>query len=229
MKPKILLFEDETNIAETLIYALETDGFVATRVATGAEGLRLLGEKPFDLVILDVGLPDQTGFEVCKKIRKTSEVPIFFLTARSEEIDKIIGLEIGADDYITKPFSPREVTARVKSLFRRLNSVGEQKSTKAIGPFAVDEAKVQISFKGSVLPLTRYEFGILNLLLRRPGQVFSREQIMQEVWDEPEMALDRTVDTHIKSLRTKLKAVAPEADVIITHRSLGYSLKEKLE
>src|SRR6185295_16275980 len=118
MKKKVLIFEDEPAIAENLVYALETEGFATRRVATAAEGLALT--ESFDLIILDIGLPDQSGFEVCKKIRAESQVPIFFLTARSEEVDRVVGLEIGADDYIVKPFSPREVVARVKAVFRRL-------------------------------------------------------------------------------------------------------------
>lgn len=230
MKPKILLIEDESKIAETLLYALETDGFQALRAATGNEGLKLLKEKTFDLVILDVGLPDQNGFEVCKKIRQHSQVPIFFLTARNNEIDKVVGLEIGADDYITKPFSPREVTARIKSIFRRLdgNLAAPVPAKKVVGSFEIDDSKYSISFKEQSLSLTRYEYGILKLLLRRPGQVFTREQLMQEVWDEPEMALDRTIDTHIKSLRTKLRQVDPDLDIILTHRGIGYSVKENL-
>jgi two-component system catabolic regulation response regulator CreB len=229
MKPKILIIEDERNIAETLVYALETDGFQAIRVATGQEGLKLLKEKTFDLIILDVGLPDQNGFEVCKRIRKQSQIPIFFLTARSGEIDKVVGLEIGADDYITKPFSPREVTARIKSLFRRLDvNNRSQPSIKTAGSFKIDESKYSISLKGKPLELTRYEYGLLKVLLRRPGQVYTRDQLMQEVWDEPEMALDRTIDTHIKSIRTKLREIDQSIDVIQTHRGIGYSVCEDL-
>jgi len=226
-KPKILLVEDEANIAETLMYALDTDGFHATRVGTGHQALREVQTQNFDLIILDVGLPDQNGFEVCKKIRHFSQVPIFFLTARSEEIDKVVGLEIGADDYITKPFSPREVTARVKALFRRLQGAATPQ-VKAAGSFAIDDSKFSISFKQQPLSLTRYEYGLFKVLLRRPGQVYSREQLMQEVWAEPEMSLDRTVDTHIKSLRTKLRQLDCELDVIVTHRGVGYSVKEDL-
>lgn len=229
MKPKILVVEDETGIAETLVYALETEGFSPTHVSTGFDALRILKERLFDLIILDVGLPDLNGFELCKKIRQTSQVPIFFLTARSQELDKVVGLEIGADDFITKPFSPREVTARIKSLFRRLDGkVAQSSAPKQIGSFEIDEAKYIISFKKVPLGLTRYEYGLFKALLSRPGQVFTREQLMQKVWDEPEMAMDRTVDTHIKSLRLKLKSIDPNLDVIQTHRGIGYSIKEDL-
>jgi two-component system, OmpR family, catabolic regulation response regulator CreB len=229
MKPKILIFEDESNIAEALIYALETDGFQPTRVANGHDGLALLEKESFSLIILDIGLPDQSGFEVCKKIRSTSQIPLFFLTARNSEIDKIVGLEIGADDYITKPFSPREVTARVKSLFRRLQN-NSSASLKDHTPelFKIDEEKYQITFKSLPLTLTKYEYGLLKTLLKRPGQVFTREQLMQSVWQSPEMSLDRTIDTHVKTIRLKLREIDETLDLIVTHRGLGYSIKEIL-
>lgn len=227
MKPKILIFEDESNIAETLIYALETDGFQPTRVSNGCDGLALLEKESFNLIILDIGLPDQSGFEVCKKIRSLNQTPIFFLTARNSEIDKIVGLEIGADDYITKPFSPREVTARVKALFRRLqNSSNSSEKNHDQKIFKIDEEKYQITFKSHPLTLTKYEYGLLKTLLKRPGQVFTREQLMQSVWQTPEMSLDRTIDTHIKTLRLKLREVDENMDMIVTHRGIGYSIKE---
>lgn len=225
-KKEILIFEDETNIAETLIYALETDGFSVQRVATGSEGLKILEQKKVDLIILDVGLPDLNGFEVCKKIRKTSQTPIFFLTARSSEVDKVVGLEIGADDYITKPFSPREVSARVKAIFRRLEGRVEQITKNSKSQFVIDESKHKIFFRDVPLNLTKYEFGLLKTLLKRPGQVYSREQLMQIVWSDPEMSLERTVDSHIKSLRMKLKENEP-AEIIVTHRGVGYSIDEE--
>lgn len=225
-KKEILIFEDETSIADTLIYALETDGFSVQRVATGAEGLKILEKKEVHLVVLDVGLPDMNGFEVCKKIRKVSQTPIFFLTARSSEVDKVVGLEIGADDYITKPFSPREVSARVKAIFRRLEGRVEQNIKNTKSQFVIDESKYKIFFRDVPLNLTKYEYGLLKTLLKRPGQVFSREQLMQIVWSDPEMSLERTVDSHIKSLRMKLKE-SESAEIIITHRGVGYSIDEE--
>lgn len=226
---KILVFEDEQSIADALLYAFKTEGFQAVRASTAEEGLRWFAKEKFDLIVLDVGLPDASGFEVCKRIRKESQIPIFFLTARSEEVDKIVGLEIGADDYITKPFSPREVTARIKSLFRRLDSnQSEVETKKQQGAFAIDEAKFQISYKGKKLELTRYEFGLLRTLLKHPGRVYSRAQLMEAVWQEPDMSLERTVDTHVKLLRSKLKEVEPEKDLVVTHRGIGYSLAEDI-
>jgi two-component system, OmpR family, catabolic regulation response regulator CreB len=225
---KILVFEDERSIAETLLYALTTEGFQAKHVTTGEAGLKLFAEEPFDLIILDVGLPDLSGFEICKRIRQSSNVPIFFLTARSAEIDKIVGLEIGADDYITKPFSPREVTTRIKTIFRRIEASKPQAASGpklSLGPFTVDAEKFQITLSGQLLELTRYEFGLLQVLLKAPGRVYSRAQLMELVWDTPDMSLERTIDTHVKALRMKLKALDPR-EFILTHRGIGYSFTE---
>jgi two-component system catabolic regulation response regulator CreB len=227
VKERILIFEDEPAIADNLIYALETEGFTARRAATARQGLDLLAREPADLVILDVGLPDMSGFDVCKQIRTTSAVPIFFLTARSEEIDRVVGLEIGADDYILKPFSPREVTARVKALFRRLSAHVAVSSTAA--PFTIDEPRRRILFQGAPLDLSRYEFGILKALVQRPGIVFSRAQLMEKVWEEPDMSLERTVDSHVKAIRAKIRASGSELEWIATHRGFGYSLTESPE
>lgn len=227
-KPKILLFEDERNIAETLIYALKTEGFDPVHVTTGAEGLSRLSKEDFQLVILDIGLPDISGFEVCKRIRQFSSIPIFFLTARNSEIDKILGLEIGADDYITKPFSPREVTTRVKAIFRRIEHTqteGKTETRFSRGPFQVDAVKFQITLNGKALELTRYEFGLLQTLLKAPGRVYSRAQLMEIVWDSPDMSLERTIDTHVKALRVKLREFDAR-EFIVTHRGIGYSFDE---
>jgi two-component system catabolic regulation response regulator CreB len=233
MKKTVLIFEDEPAIAENLVYALETEGFAARRVPTAAEGLALLASgATFDLVILDVGLPDQSGFEVCKKIRAKSQVPIFFLTARSEEVDRVVGLEIGADDYIVKPFSPREVVARVKAVFRRLSGAGNASTagnapaSKATGPFTIEEQKARILFRGKDLELSRTEFGLLKALVDNPGHVFSRAQLMEKVWETPDMSLERTIDSHVKSIRAKIRDIDPDNEWIQTHRGFGYSLAE---
>ena len=186
MNERILVIEDEPAIAENLVYALETEGFQAQRAATARQGLELFARERADLVILDVGLPDMSGFDVCKRIRATSPVPIFFLTARAEEVDRVVGLEIGADDYITKPFSPREVTARVKALFRRL--AAHAGPLAGHGPFTIDEPRRRILFRGTPLDLSRYELGILKAMVERPGVVFSRAQLMEKVWDVPDMS-----------------------------------------
>lgn len=219
----ILLIEDESAIADTVIYALETEGFRVRWVSLGAEGIAALqADTTIASVILDVGLPDTNGFEVCKAIRRFSEVPILFLTARNEEVDRIVGLEIGADDYVSKPFSPRELAARVKVILRRLQ--GAAAVSAADTGFTLDEARARIAYHGQWLTLTRFEYLILKLLLAQPERVFSRAQIMDRVWPEPEASLERVVDTHIKSLRSKLRAVHGGDDPITTHRGLGYSI-----
>jgi len=229
MKPRILVIEDEPSVAENILYALETDGFKAAWHATAGAGRTALRNDPFDLIVLDVGLPDGSGFELCKEIRKTSTVPVVFLTARAEEVDRVVGLEIGADDYVVKPFSPRELVARVKAILRRTDKAFVPEAAEPTDPrlpFRVDAERFAIAFHGEPLKLTRYEFKILETFIRRPGRIFTREALMNQVWEEPDASMERTVDAHIKSLRAKLRAVRPEEDPIVTHRGLGYCLKE---
>lgn len=224
----ILVVEDEPAIADTLVYALKTEGFDPHWCRTGDAALTAIVERTFDLVILDVGLPDVSGFDVCKSIRAKSAVPILFLTARNAEIDRIVGLEIGGDDYVAKPFSPREITARVRAILRRTQSNDSPDSRRVIevGKLTVDLERCQARWGGAVLELTRYEFRLLGVFAARPGRVFTREQLMEQAWEDPGASLDRTVDAHIKTLRAKLRAVAGEVDCIRTHRGLGYSLRE---
>jgi two-component system catabolic regulation response regulator CreB len=231
MPKNILLIEDESSIADNVIYSLEAEGYAVTWEAEGRQGLEIVLQKNIDLVILDVGLPDISGFEVCKEIRKTSDVPIIFLTARADEIDRVVGLEIGGDDYVVKPFSPRELVARVKVILRRGRDdknidKGSDKRNKATATrFNLDEEKRQISFCDSVLDLTTYEYGILCLLLKHPERVYSRAQLMNLVWPSPEESFERSVDTHIKTLRAKLRTVNSRDESLVTHRGVGYSLK----
>jgi two-component system catabolic regulation response regulator CreB len=221
----ILVVEDEAAIAETIVYALRTEGFEPLWLTTGREALAALDRQPVALVVLDVGLPDMNGFDVCRELRKRHAVPVIFLTARSGEVDKIVGLELGADDYLAKPFSPRELTARVRAVLRRSNGVVIPPAATTV--WAHDEARCRISYRGKALDLTRNEYRLLAALLASPGRVFNRDQLMAAAWDDPGAAMDRTVDAHIKSLRAKLREVAPEADPIVTHRGLGYSLREE--
>jgi two-component system catabolic regulation response regulator CreB len=225
--PKILIVEDEPAIADTIQYALETEGFHPVTAPTGEEALEQVDADGIDLIILDVGLPDINGFELCKEIRRKSALPIIFLTARSEEVDRVVGLEIGGDDYVVKPFSPRELTARVKAILRRTRSDNHADSSPR-PVWKVDDAKRRIHYLGRPLELSRTEFELLRTLIGRPGQVFTREQLMASVWDEPEASMDRTVDAHIKNLRAKLKSVKPDIDPIITHRGTGYALREQI-
>ena len=222
---KILLIEDEPSIADNIVYALKTEGFAPTWCHTGREGLARFGRETFALVILDVGLPDMNGFDVCKKIRATSQVPVVFVTARKDEIDRVVGLEIGGDDYVVKPFTPRELTARIRAILAPHRS-GQPEHASAAPMFAVDEERCEIRYHGEPLQLSRYEFRLLKVLIAKPGRVFSRDQLMEQAWEEPDTALDRTVDAHIKTLRAKLRAVCDDDDPIRTHRGLGYSLKD---
>ena len=232
MKPRILIVEDEPGIADTLQYALRTEGFEPVWCATGEEALASARTEPPALVILDVGLPDTSGFEVFRRLRAESDVPVVFLTARSDEIDRVVGLELGADDYVNKPFSPRELVARVRGILRRSTrnaapamAVAEKVATL---PVAVDEGRRQIRFYGRLLELSRYEFGLLQTLASRPGHVFSRDALLDRVWGDATESLDRTVDAHVKTLRAKMKLVAPALEPIRTHRGSGYALAEDL-
>jgi len=218
---RILLVEDEAAIADAIVYALQTEAFEVTRTGLGREALHLLQSEKFDVLILDVGLPDQTGFDVCRELRKFSQIPLIFLTARGSEIDRVLGLEMGADDYMVKPFSPRELVARVRVCLRR-NAVLE-KTVSTYSKFKHDQQGQRIEYCSHVLSLTRYEYLLLSVLLSRPGAVFSRAKLMQDIWVDALETADRTVDTHIKTLRAKLRAIDP-ADVLQTHRGMGYSI-----
>jgi two-component system, OmpR family, catabolic regulation response regulator CreB len=224
--PRILLVEDEPAIADTVLYALRQEGFEVAHCLAGGEALRRARAEPFDLAILDVGLPDIGGFALCRELRRLAteaggDLPVIFLTAHDAEAERILGLEIGADDYVTKPFSPRELVARVRVVLRR----GRPAATAPAPVFAHDAHGHRIAFHGRALDLTRYEYGLLAALLQRPGAVLTRAQLMDRVWGDALDSGDRTIDTHIKTLRHKLRAVAPDEDPIRTHRGLGYSLE----
>ena len=226
-KPTVLIVEDEPGIADTLQYALRTDGFEPLWCATGEAALAHAARA--DLVILDVGLPDISGFELFKRLRVLREdLPVLFLTARGDEIDRVVGLELGADDYVTKPFSPRELVARVRTVLRRSAVKAAAASPPPTSPLHCDDGKRQIRYYGQALDLSRYEYGLLKTLLSRPGFVFTRERLLDLVWDDSTESLDRTVDAHVKTLRAKLKAVAPALEPIRTHRGIGYALAEDL-
>ncbi|MFC0132098.1 two-component system response regulator CreB [Massilia eurypsychrophila] len=221
----ILIAEDELAIADSIAYALRTDGFLARHVSFGAaalDALRACGPDAPALLVLDVGLPDMNGFEVCRQLRQFSDIPVIFLTARSDEVDRIVGLEIGADDYVTKPFSPRELVARIRVVLRRLAPPAPVSASAARFELRADEAR--ILFRGQPLELTRYEYLLLKTMLEHPAHVLSRPQLMDRVWDGAPDTLERTVDAHVKSLRAKLRAVDPNIDPIQTHRGMGYSL-----
>lgn len=225
--PRILLVEDEPAIADTLIYALKSECYVVVHVMTGAEALKLESQAGHDLAILDIGLPDMTGFELCRQLRDMRRIPVLFLTARSEEIDRVLGLEIGGDDYVTKPFSPREVAARVKAILRRSGNPSQAMPSvsHAAGVLLrIDDSSKRILLNEVALDLTAHEFRMASVLINHPRQVFSRDQLLESAWDDPGAVTDRTVDAHVKSLRAKLKATQTGAEEMIeTRRGLGYS------
>ncbi|MDZ7921485.1 two-component system response regulator CreB [Rhodoferax sp.] len=239
LKPRILLVEDESGIADTLQYVLSTDGFAPVWASTAEEAIRLFAAEPPALAVLDVGLPDLNGFELFRRLQALpggSQVPMLFLTARSDEIDRVVGLELGADDYIAKPFSPRELVARVRTILRRsarpvtapVPAPAPAAPVSAPAIWALDEERHQIRFYGKALELSRYEYGVLRLLVQKPGRVFTRDELLLQVWGGDNDSFDRTVDAHIKTLRAKLKAVAPTLEPIRTLRGTGYALNEEL-
>ena len=262
-KPVILVVEDEPGIADTIHYALASEGFAPVCCGSGREALAQFVAVPPALAILDVGLPDMNGFELFRRLQDLpggKRVPMLFLTARTGEIDRVVGLELGADDYVAKPFSPRELVARVRTILRRSQraqvadsavsdsssgsteskpnqaAAPDRKAPEAInseandcvrhGALECDVERRLIRFHGRALELSRYEFGLLAALLQRPGRVYTRDELLERVWDDPGESFDRTVDAHIKTLRAKLRAVRDDEDPIRTLRGVGYALRE---
>ena len=221
----VLVVEDEAAIADTILYALRSEGYGARHCLLGGQALQLLRQEPADVVVLDVGLPDMSGFEVCRTLRTFSEVPVIFLTARNDEFDRVLGLELGADDYMAKPFSPRELVARVRARLRRSAAPAEPAGWHQHGRFAIDREGRRIRFDERLLELTRYEYALMAALLQRPVAILSRAQLMDRGWDTEADSADRTVDTHVKTLRAKLRAAGVDPDPIRTHRGVGYALE----
>lgn len=230
---KILIIEDEPSIADNIALSLEREGFETNCAGTLAAGKLLLESTDFDLLVLDIGLPDGNGFDFCRDLRLTSQIPVIILTARSDEIDRIVGLEIGADDYVCKPFSPRELAARVRAVLRRYQAEPIYDTVQVFaddleedspqpGLFINSEA-FEVRWDGQLLKLSAHEFRLLEALASQKGRTFSRQQLLEMAWPEPQAAMERTVDAHIKSLRAKLRKVASK-NLIITHRGFGYSL-----
>jgi two-component system catabolic regulation response regulator CreB len=220
---RILVVEDEPAIADAIDYALTTEGMGVVRTGT-VQAARSLVEGA-DLVVLDVSLPDGSGFDLCRELRRTSSVPVIFLTSRASEIDRVVGLELGADDYVVKPFSPRELSARVRAVLRRAGAKQMTPAT-ATSALALDEQRHKASWHGVALHLTRYELRLLAVLTGRPGMVFPRARLLDLVWERSDGPFDRTVDTHIKTLRAKLQAAHPGVDPIRTLRGEGYAWEE---
>lgn len=238
-KPLLLLLEDDPAIASMVIYALSREGFEVEHVALlglARDRLQAQGAShgAYACAILDVGLPDGSGLDLCRELRqqggRLAALPVLMLTARSEELDRVLGLELGADDYVTKPFSPRELSARVRALLRRAGlaaaadaSAPLPKETPPTG-LVCDADGQRVHYGGKVLPLTRRELGLLTTLLKAPGRIWSREALLDAVWGQDADSTDRTVDTHIKTLRAKLREAGCDPDLIGTHRGMGYAI-----
>lgn len=227
--PHILILEDEPSIAESLTFVLRTESFTTHWESLATKALAYLQAQSVDLVIMDVGLPDMTGFEACKQLRKFSEVPVIFLTARGDELDRVVGLEIGADDYVVKPFSPREVAARVKAILKRVQPAASvQNITPQSREFVIDLDAKTIHYRQQLLQLTRFEFCLLQAFIEQPGRVFSRDQLLSAVGVAADAGYDRSIDGHVKTLRAKLRHIYPDAEPIKTQRGFGYSYQPSL-
>jgi DNA-binding response OmpR family regulator len=228
---RILLVDDEQSIQTLLSYPLRRDGYEVVQATDGREALDRFDEQPFDLVVLDVMLPRIDGLEVCRRLRSRSSVPIIMLTARSEEIDKVVGLELGADDYITKPFSLREFSSRVKAALRRAEmsqtaATGGDEPPLTVGELRIDFLKRTARVRGSDAPLTFVEFEILSTLARHPGRVFTRDMLLSRIWGDSAYRDQRTIDVHIRHLREKIELDAKEPEYLFTVRGVGYRFRD---
>lgn len=227
MSKHILVVDDEARIREVLLYALEKEGFTVTAVDNGLAAVTAVGRGGVDLVVLDVTLPEIDGLEVCRRLRKDHRVPILFLSARAEEIDRIVGLELGGDDYLTKPFSPRELVARVRAVFRRVEDKAPDPAARpavlAHDGIQLDAERHEVRCEGRVVELTPTEFGVLGALLERPGVVLSREKLMQRAYRYDNLITERTIDTHVRRIRAKFRELGK--DPIATVHGVGYKAK----
>jgi DNA-binding response OmpR family regulator len=228
--PRILLVDDEQPIQTLLSFPLQRDGYEVVAASDGREALARFAEQQFDLVVLDVMLPTMDGLEVCRRLRARSAVPIIMLTAKSEEIDKVLGLELGADDYITKPFSMREFRSRVKAALRRASMArgndGDDQPIEMRG-LRIDPAKRSVTLRGESVPTTFVEFEIVSALAASPGRVFTRDMLLARVWGDSAYRDPRTIDVHIRHLREKLEADAKEPEYIFTVRGVGYRFRDE--
>ncbi|TAJ28655.1 MAG: response regulator transcription factor [Nitrospirae bacterium] len=222
----MLIVEDEQDILDLVKLYLQKEGYRTCTAMTGLEGLKQVKSEHPDLVILDLMLAEMDGLEVCRRVRadpQTTMTPIIMLTAKAEESDQIVGLELGADDYITKPFSPKALVARVKALFRRLERASEEPSRHVYGPVVMDLDRHEVTVSGRDVPLTAKEFGLLQHLLRNPGRVMTREVLLNSVWGYDYFGTTRTVDVHVRRLKQKIPLLN---EAIVSVKSLGYKLKE---
>jgi len=227
-KKNILILEDEPGIIDSITYALKTEGFLYEACALALEAKSILSKKKFDLLILDLGLPDKNGIEFLKEVRKNSLLPVIILTAKNSETDRVLGLEMGADDYVAKPFSPRELVARIRAVLRRFEVEKPDQKTTKVAHFDIDEEKKVIFYLSKPLLLSSHEFNLLKFLISKPERVFSREQLIEAVWEDPLSVTDRAVDAHIKNIRNELKKIKADKNPIETRRGFGYLLKGTL-
>lgn len=222
---QVLVVDDEARILEVVQYALEREGYRVSSVDDGSKAVDALARGAFDLVVLDVMLPGLDGLEVCRRVRATSKVPILFLSARSDEIDRVLGLELGGDDYLVKPFSPRELVARVKAVLRRAEASGAEPEPKrrklTHGRITIDPERHEVAWGTALVDLTPTEFGLLSALLARPGVVLSRGQLMQRAYSYDNLVTERTIDTHVRRIRAKFRALGAD-DPIATVHGVGY-------
>ena len=230
--PRILLVDDEQPIQTLLSFPLQRDGYEVTAASDGQEALSRFSEQPFDLVVLDVMLPKVDGLEVCRRLRARSPVPIIMLTAKSEEIDKVLGLELGADDYITKPFSMREFRSRVKAALRRAGMARthvDGDTPMEVRDLRIDPSKRTVSLRSETVPTTFVEFEILSALASNPGRVYTRDMLLSRVWGDSAYRDPRTIDVHIRHLREKIETDAKEPEYIFTVRGVGYRFRDTAE
>ena len=220
--PRILIVEDEPKLGQLLIDYLRAASYAPTLISHGDQVLPYVRQTPPDLILLDLMLPGTDGLTLCREIRRFSDIPIVMVTAKIEEIDRLLGLEIGADDYICKPYSPREVVARVKTILRRCKPQRELQQQDAESPLINDEGRFQASWRGKMLDLTPAEFRLLKTLSHEPGKVFSREQLLNHLYDDYRVVTDRTIDSHIKNLRRKLESLDAEQSFIRAVYGVGY-------
>jgi DNA-binding response OmpR family regulator len=226
----ILLVDDEESIQTLLTFPLERDGYRVVQARDGEEALRRFGEEEVDLVVLDVMLPRLDGLEVCKRLRGQSSVPIIMLTARGEELDKVLGLELGADDYITKPFSIREFRSRVRALLRRATAArqtGQDGEIITVGELTITPARRTVEVRGDGVQLTYVEFELLRILASNPGQVYSRRMLLEALWGGADYREPRTIDVHVRHLREKLESDPAVPEYILTVRGVGYRFRDR--
>jgi DNA-binding response OmpR family regulator len=223
---RILVVDDEESILKVVDYALAQAGYEVHTAGDAQGGEFLLGQIRPDLVILDVMLPGKSGLDMARDLRQSSNVPIIMLSAKGDEVDRILGLEFGADDYVTKPFSPRELVSRVKAILRRTANTSETHTCLTVGDLEIDDTSRQVTMAGEAVHLTSSEYGILMLLARHPGKAFSRQAILAALWDESPVGDERAIDVHIHNMREKLEADPKNPTYLLTVRGFGYRLRE---